>query len=592
MTSAPPSPAVRDGGTDWHRLHLATPFIKSWGVIAAFAAFAAYRLSDDIEGTIRGASKIGWPRLALGIAIVLILVFVWAFIWWRRAHFRITDTSLELATGVIFRQRRTVRLDRVEAVDTVRPLVPRLFGLVKLKIESAGGSGSAVELAYLKMSDAARWRRAVLERAASARLDDLNDPASKAGTGAATASSARPDDLGDPTTTAAAVRLDSRGDSATKAGTAPATAGAARLDELDSAAQIPAASAASVREGPIQPPRAAPATPGDEGAGGTGQAASSMGVTKSAETEVGEFLGDADADAPELFAVPTVRVIGVLALSPMTWLMILAIIGGVVVLIANGPKNAFYVVPGLLGLGSYVWSQFIGGFGFSAKQTARGLTLSHGLTTRVSQTIAPGRVVAIELQQGPLWRRLSWWKAQMNVAGYGSDDAEKQSVLVPVGDSETIRRAVWAVAPELAQPGDWELVTAAMTGKGPTAGFTGSPRRARLFDPLAWKRTAFAVTSQMLVLRLGAIWRRATMVPHARIQGLELWEGPWARRRHLASVTINSPKGPVTPVINHLDRADALALMAGESARLNAALPSGAPATADHAPDGIGQRVT
>jgi putative membrane protein len=500
---------AQDG--EWQRLHPATPFLKSWGAIVALLMVGAYNLRDDLPGVLERAGQIGWHWLGLGFAAFMAIAFIWAFISWRRAHFRIADSSLELAAGVIFRQRRTVRLDRIEAVDIIRPLVPRLFGLVKLKIEAAGGSGSAVELAYLKVSDAARWRQIVLSRAAAARL-------------------------GEAVTT------------------------------TDQVAPILAL-------GTDRKPVGAEVAPSEKRAEGDQTASSRLTPPKSAETQVGEFLGDADASVPELFAVPTKWVLLSLALSPMTWGLVLVLIAGLVTLIwGRLGESVFALVPALLGLGSYVWQQFISTFGFSAKATDRGLTLSHGLTTRVSQTIAPGRVVAVELSQGPIFRRFGWWRAEMNVAGYGAEDTDKQSVLVPIGQVETIRRAIWAVSPELAQPGGWDLVTAAMTGKGPAPGFTAVPRRARLFDPLAWKRKGFTTTDEMLILRLGALTRTVTLVPHARIQGLTLDCGPWDKRRDLASVTIHSPEGPVTPRITHLTTADAAALVAGESGRLNAAM--------------------
>ncbi|MDR3107420.1 MAG: PH domain-containing protein [Bifidobacteriaceae bacterium] len=467
------SAAERGPGDDWRRLHPATPFLRSWGALVALVAVGLYNLHNRLGDLMAAARALGWHRVGLGTLVLLTLAFAYAWVWWRRAYFQIGEVKLEVVTGVLFRRRRTVRLDRIEAVDTVRPLIPRLSGLVKLKIETAGGSGSAVELAYLKMSDAAHWRQVVLTRAAAAK----------------------------------------------------------QVKQTESATH--------------------PAAP------------------KSTETQFGEFLGDCDADAPELFAVPTKRVIASLAVSAWVLLTVLLAAGAVTALVLRKTGVAAAMAPGILTFGSITWKRLISDFGFSAKQTERGLTLSHGLTTRVSQTITPGRILAVQAYQGPIWRRFGWWRAKMNVAGYGSKDSEAQSVLVPVGDLETIRRAIWAVAPALAQMDRWELITAAMTRSGPTAGFTGAPRRARLLDPLAWKRTAFAVTPEALILRKGALLRSATLVAHGRLQGLEMTQGPWSRRRDLAAATFHTPDGPVTAHINHLAATEALALIKDESDRLN-----------------------
>jgi membrane protein YdbS with pleckstrin-like domain len=60
----------------------------------------------------------------------------------------------------------------------------------------------------------------------------------------------------------------------------------------------------------------------------------------------------------------------------------------------------------------------------------------------------------------------------------------------------------------------------------------------------------------------------------ARIQGVEMSQGPYDRSRDLASVFIRLPDGPISPAIHHLDLADARALMAGELTRLYQAMPT------------------
>ena len=57
-------------------------------------------------------------------------------------RFAVTDEAVHLRTGVLFRQQRQARLDRLQAVDVVQPLLARLVGLSELKIEVAGGDGS------------------------------------------------------------------------------------------------------------------------------------------------------------------------------------------------------------------------------------------------------------------------------------------------------------------------------------------------------------------------------------------------------------------------------------------------------------------
>ncbi|MDR0592171.1 MAG: PH domain-containing protein [Bifidobacteriaceae bacterium] len=542
--------------------------MKSWAVIAALVGAVIFQLTDELDSIVEFAREVGWRWLVLGLFALLLMVFLLALASWWRTRWRIGPATLELAAGLVFRARRTVRLDRIEAVDVIRPLVPRLFGLVKLKIESAGGGDSAVELGYLKASDAERWRQVVLAAAAQARQaeDSSADgpgsggpasgdgPAGGPGFGPAETEGASAAS-GEAALTGASATDRETGMGGTASGEG-ALAGASAGDGRAGAAAAASGSGRPHWSGGAGPDGAAPPSRA---------VGWSAGPPKSAETQIGELLGDSDAAAPELFAVPTKRVVVSLAVSPWTWLTVLTAVAGLVLVVA-GVQSALATLPAVLGLGGVVWNRLVSDFGFSAKLTGRGLTLSHGLTTRVSQTVAPGRVVALGVHQGPIWRRFGWWRATMNVAGYGDD--EQQTVLMPIGDADTVRRAVWAVAPELAQPGAWELVLGAMDGLGPTPGFTGAPRRARLFDPLAWRRTAFATTDEMVILRTGGLVREVAMVPHGRIQGIELHCGPFDRRRDLASVIIHSPDGPVSARVHHLARADALALVRGESERL------------------------
>jgi putative membrane protein len=81
-------------------------------------------------------------------------------------RFAIDDEAVYLHSGVLFRQQRKARLDRLQAVDIVQPVLARILGLAELKLEVAGGQGSAVSLAFLKEGDAAALRAELLARAA------------------------------------------------------------------------------------------------------------------------------------------------------------------------------------------------------------------------------------------------------------------------------------------------------------------------------------------------------------------------------------------------------------------------------------------
>ena len=87
---------------------------------------------------------------------------VWLSWWLTRYGSTATTCGSRPASS---RRSRRVRLDRLQAVDVVRPLVARLLGLAELRLEVAGGSSEA-PLAYLSADEPLALRAELLARAA------------------------------------------------------------------------------------------------------------------------------------------------------------------------------------------------------------------------------------------------------------------------------------------------------------------------------------------------------------------------------------------------------------------------------------------
>ena len=80
-------------------------------------------------------------------------------------------------------------------------------------------------------------------------------------------------------------------------------------------------------------------------------------------------------------------------------------------------------------------------------------------------------------------------------------------VLLPVGDRDEALLALWLVLPDLGSADPRALLDAALSGAGESGGFVTSPRRARLLDPLAWRRNGYALTGRALLVRRGRLLR-------------------------------------------------------------------------------------
>lgn len=85
--------------------------------------------------------------------------------WWY-GTFGLREDRLVVHTGLVMRSSREIPLSRLQAVDVVQPLLLQVFGMAELRVELAGGDGSAVRLRCLRRGLAERLRTAILANAA------------------------------------------------------------------------------------------------------------------------------------------------------------------------------------------------------------------------------------------------------------------------------------------------------------------------------------------------------------------------------------------------------------------------------------------
>ncbi|KGM08652.1 PH domain-containing protein, partial [Cellulomonas carbonis] len=150
----------------WSRFHPVTPAVKGWKVLVVVLAIAVQQGAENVTAARDAVDAVGWWPVVGAIAGVVLIGFLYSLVAWRMARFAVGPDAVHLQQGVLFRQQRTARLDRIQAIDVVQPLLARLLGLAELKIEVAGGSDSAVKLSFLREADAQVLRNELLARAA------------------------------------------------------------------------------------------------------------------------------------------------------------------------------------------------------------------------------------------------------------------------------------------------------------------------------------------------------------------------------------------------------------------------------------------
>lgn len=161
-------PLTPDPTGIWHRVHPVSPLVRGWIAVAAIAYFFG---RDWFETVFRGEEFWGlsggravWTVLIV-VGVVLLLLAGFFLSWWF-TRYQVTDDHVRVNSGVLFRQHRQARLDRVQAIDVIQPLLARIFGLAELKFEVADAGESAVRLAYLPLASAQELRATILARAA------------------------------------------------------------------------------------------------------------------------------------------------------------------------------------------------------------------------------------------------------------------------------------------------------------------------------------------------------------------------------------------------------------------------------------------
>ena len=165
---------------EWHRLHPATPLLRGGIVFIAVLGFVLSNLRERLVGLFVGAPDYGgdpldeiynrgWEGWALlGVAVVILVCLGAFYLSWRMHTFRITGDTVEVRSGILFRTQRKARLDRIQGINVVRPLIARLFGAAKLDITAAGHDAN-LQLAYLGSSLADGLRTDVLRLASGVR---------------------------------------------------------------------------------------------------------------------------------------------------------------------------------------------------------------------------------------------------------------------------------------------------------------------------------------------------------------------------------------------------------------------------------------
>ena len=154
----------------FRRVHRLTPLLRFWSVIFAFLAIFVLNFNlemlSDIAAYLRGGhwSDIGLGTLAGLGGFIVVCLGIWyvSAIWWRKLGYKLGPDEVALRHGVISSSFRSARYDRIQAVDVVETVIARIFGLAAVRVETAGGTASVIEISFLRKAEAEQLRQEML----------------------------------------------------------------------------------------------------------------------------------------------------------------------------------------------------------------------------------------------------------------------------------------------------------------------------------------------------------------------------------------------------------------------------------------------
>ena len=109
----------------------------------------------------------------IGLA-VLIMACSSAVLQYWKFTFQVTEDALVIRRGVLERERVTIAFERIQMVNLEQSIWQRAFGVMSVKVDTAGTAGAEVEIAALKVDDA-NGLKAVLSGGRSTRRSTASE---------------------------------------------------------------------------------------------------------------------------------------------------------------------------------------------------------------------------------------------------------------------------------------------------------------------------------------------------------------------------------------------------------------------------------
>lgn len=122
------------------------------------------------------------PMLGMLLAggTFLAVVLIWGFLSWYRFTYRVTDNELNVQYGVLVHKKSFIPRERIQSIDFNQGVMQRIFGVVAVQVETAGGNKPEATLSALYWHQAEELRQELLgQRQLLTENDKLEHPVKK-----------------------------------------------------------------------------------------------------------------------------------------------------------------------------------------------------------------------------------------------------------------------------------------------------------------------------------------------------------------------------------------------------------------------------
>ncbi|THE10206.1 hypothetical protein E1I69_19705 [Bacillus timonensis] len=109
----------------------------------------------------------------LGACVFIFLMLVFGIFHWYRYTYRVENGELRIEYGVFIRKKRFIPIERIQTIDVSAGIIQRMFGLVKLQVETAGGGMQAEAVLTAIKEDEANQLREILSRSKTHQEDEI-----------------------------------------------------------------------------------------------------------------------------------------------------------------------------------------------------------------------------------------------------------------------------------------------------------------------------------------------------------------------------------------------------------------------------------